>query len=121
MMNEIEKFVDNFLGAAAHASSCLSFVDIRHLEDGRFTTGDIAVVSGIPKKKRKLDDGREIEEEDVATLRGGLSVMNGDDVIFYAPKGCWFKLDNEYVEPEYGKKLSEIYREINFIAEVEYA
>jgi hypothetical protein len=97
------------------------FVDVRRLESGSFVTGDIAIVCGIPKKKRKLADGRVIEEAGVATLRGGVCVLNGDDVIYDAEKGRWSVISDEFVEPDSRKKLSEIYKEIDFTREAVHA
>lgn len=120
MSSEIKAFVNGFLKRLV-PRTYYGLTDVCRLESGDFTTGDIAVVCGVPKKKRKLDNGQEIEEDGVATLRGGISVMNGCELIYDGVKGSWLVLSFELVKPDARKKLSEIYKEIDFTREAVHA
>ena len=120
MINGIRAFVDNYL-KTREQRTFYGLLDVRGFESDNFVTGDVAIVCGIPKKKRKLSDGSEIEEAGIATLRGGACVLNGDEVIYDAEKGRWCVISDEIIEPDARKKLSEMYKEIDFTREAVHA
>ena len=120
MIDGIRTFVDNYLKTHKQRTY-YGLLDVRSLESDNFVTGDVAIVCSVPKKKRKLSGGRVIEEAGVATLRGGASVLNGDTVIYDAEKCRWCVISDEFIEPDARKKLSKIYKEIDYTREAMHA
>ena len=47
--------------------------------------------------------------------------MNGLELIYDGNEGCWKYFSAAHVEPKSRKKFSELYKEIDFKTEVEYA
>ena len=120
MIDTIRKYVSDCL-AKSDGNRFLGHLSVAELEVGNFFTGDMAIVCGIPREKRKLDDGSEREEAGTSTLRGGVSVVNGLELIYDGNEGCFKYFSAVRVEPESRKKISELYKEIDFKTEVEYA
>lgn len=120
MIDAIRKCVSDCL-AKSNGHRFLGNLSVGELEVGNFFTGDMAIVCGIHREKRKLDDGSEREEAGTFTLRGGVSVVNGLELIYDGNEGCWKYFSAAYVEPKSRKKLSELYKKIDFKTEVEYA
>lgn len=120
MIDEIIKYVSDY-SAKSDGNRYLGCLSVGELETGDFFTGDIAFVSGIPCEKKKRKDGSEYEKPGSHVLRGGVTVVNGLELIYDGNEGCWKYFSAAYVEPTSRKKLSELYKEIDFKTEVEYA
>lgn len=118
MIDGVKKFVSNILESQNRQRRYMGLLSVCELEIGNFFNGDTAFVCGIPKVTKTRDDGTEYDEPGVANLRGGLSVVNGLFLIYDGVEVCWKLLGCEFVKPEERKKLSEIYNEIDFTAEV---
>lgn len=116
MIGRIKKYVSDIL--KQKQSRYLGQLSIAELEIGNFFDGDTAVVYGIPRVTKKRDDGTEYDEPGVEVLRGNLSVVNGTFLIYDSNEGCWGLLCCDFAKSEERKKLSEIYNEIDFTAEV---
>ena len=120
MIDEIIKYVSDCL-EKTDGNRYLGCLSIDELEIGNFFTGDIAFVSGIPCEKKKRKDGSEYEEPGSNVLRGGVTVVNGLGLIYDGDEDCWKYFSAANVELESRKKLSELYKEIDFKMEFEYA
>lgn len=120
MIDTIRKCASDCL-VKSDGNRFLGHLSVGELEVENFFTGDMAIVCGIPREKRKLDDGSECEEAGTFTLRGGVSVVNRLELIYDGNEGCWKCFSAAHVQPKSRKKFSELYKEIDFKTEVEYA
>lgn len=120
MIDEIIKYVSDCL-AKSDGNRFLGHLSVGELEVGNFFTCDMAIVSGIPCEKKKRKDGSEYEEPGSHVLRGGVTVVNELELIYDGNEGCWKYFSAAHVEPKSRKKFSELYKEIDFKTEVEYA
>lgn len=117
MTNGIKEFLDNEFSESPVESRYYGFLSVDELEKGDFSNGDVAVVKGVLDKILKDESGKETRTPGTKTLRCGISVVNGLNLIYDGIKQCWEVLASEYIEPESRKKLSELYKEIDFTKE----
>ena len=117
MTDGIKELLDNVFSKRLVESRYCGLLSVDELENGYYSNGDVAVVNGIPDEIVKDESGKETRTPGVNTLRCGISVVNGLNLIYNGIKKCWDVLDSEYVEPEAEKKLSELYKEIDFTKE----
>ena len=117
MTDGIKEFLDNVFSKRPVESRYCGLLSADELENGDYSNGDVAVVKGIPDEIVKDESGKETRTPGARTLRCGISVVNGLNLIYDGIKQCWDVLDSEYVEPESRKKLSELYKEIDFTKE----
>jgi hypothetical protein len=120
MIDTIRKWVSDCL-AKSDGNRFMGLLTVGELEVGNFFTGDMAFVSGIPRETKKREDGSEYEEPGSHVLRGGVTVVNGLELIYDGNEGCWKFFSAAHLDLESRKKLYELYKEIDFKTEVEYA